>query len=56
MKKIIFLLMTLFVLPLQSQALTYITDAGFYNCTVHANNLNISIILIFQLTKQYSVS
>jgi len=41
MKKIIFLLMMLVVFPIQSYALTYITDAGFYNCTVHATSLNI---------------
>lgn len=41
MKKILFIFLSLALIPINSYALTYITDAGFYNCMVHANYLNI---------------
>jgi len=41
MKKFIFLFILLTMLPIRSHALTYITDAGFYNCTVNTGSLNI---------------
>lgn len=41
MKKILFVFMMFLLFPIRSHALTYITDAGFYNCIVHATSLNI---------------
>ena len=41
MKKFLYVFLLLTILPINSQALTYITDAGFYNCTVNASSLNI---------------
>ena len=41
MKKILFTFLLLALIPVNSHALTYITDAGFYNCMVHANYLNV---------------
>lgn len=41
MRKIFLLITILFLMPIKTSAVNYITDAGFYNCYVNTNSLNI---------------